>query len=81
MWIVALQTVAYCRRMDRALDLRRVLIRVTREAQSVRRRGDQLYARYIPVDAHFVAGCASQRHRRVNRLALGLVLMAFKAFC
>ncbi len=79
MWIVALQAVANCRRMHRALDLRRVLIGVTREAKSVRRRGDELYARYIAVDAHFVARRASQRHRRMNRLAFRLVLMTFEA--
>ena len=52
---MALQAVANRRRVNRALQLGRVLVGVTGKAQRLRGGGDQLYAGYVFVDPNFVA--------------------------
>ena len=55
MGIVALDAIAHRRRMHRAFQRRRIFLRMAGQAHGLRRRGDQLYARDVFVDANFVA--------------------------
>src|SRR5580700_8789873 len=54
MGIVALDAVAHCRRMYRALQRRGVFIRVAADAQRLRRRSGQLDPRDVFIDSNFV---------------------------
>jgi hypothetical protein len=65
--------------MDRLPSLHLLLV-VAAEAQGLRRRGDQLNPRYIPVDSDFMAAQATGRDRRVNCLSFALVFVALQAF-
>lgn len=76
---MTLRAITDCGRMDRALDLRWILVSVTGEAQRGDRGCGQLDPRDIAIDAHFVARQATHGNRRVDSFALRLVLMAFKA--
>jgi len=52
---------------------------VTGNAKALRSRGDQLDASDIFVDPYLVARQTAHRHRGVNRLPLGFVLVTFQA--
>src|SRR5579862_8850524 len=67
--------------MHGAFERRGIFIRVTAEAQGLWCRSDEFDARDVAIDSNFVAAQTSRRDRRMNRLALGLVFVAFQAFC
>ena len=77
--IVAGQAIANGRLVDCALDLRRILFRVTREAELIRGGRGQLDAGYVFIDPHFMAAQASGRDRRVNGLSFCLIFVALDA--
>lgn len=77
--VMTLEAVADRWRMDRALKISGILIGVTGEAQGVRCRGDELYARDVFCHADFVAACASGGNGRVDRFALGFVPVTLNA--
>jgi hypothetical protein len=78
MRIVALQAITDSRRMHRLSSLNLLLI-MAAQAESLRRRGDQLHPSHIAGDANFVAAQASSRDRRMHCLSFALVFMAFEA--
>jgi hypothetical protein len=80
MRIVTGKAVANRRRVHRSLYVSRFLIRMTGEAERGWRGGDQLHPRDIFIDPYLVAGRTPHGHGRVDRLSLGLVHMALKAF-
>src|ERR1700722_5965211 len=79
MRIVASQAVAHRRRMYSSLDVAGLLFRVTRQTKCRRRRGGQLHARYILIDAHLMTAQTPRPHCGVDRLSLRLVLVALQA--
>ena len=76
--VVTLNAVAHCRRMHCPVKGRRVLFRVATQAEGLRSRSDQLDAGHIFIDSNFVAAQAARRDRRMDRLALGLILVALE---
>ncbi len=79
MRIVAGQAIAHSGLVDRALDLGRILVCVTSQAELVRNGCGQLNASDIFINANFVAAQATSRDRRVNCLSFALVLVALQA--
>lgn len=77
--IVTSGAVAHRRRVDAALDLGGVLVAVALQAERHRGGGGQLDPGDAPVDPDLMAGGAAHRHRRMDRLSLGLVLMTLEA--
>jgi hypothetical protein len=67
--------------VDYALDVRWILVRVASEAKRGRRGSDQLYASDISIDTNLMATGTTHRNGSVYVLALGLVFVAFQAFC
>lgn len=78
MRIVTLDTVSDGRRMDGAFQGRRVFIGVAGDAEGLRSGGDELDARDILVNPHFVAAHAAHGDGGVDKLPFGLILMAFQ---
>lgn len=79
MRIVALEAIAYRRRMHLARNLAGVLIVVAGDAKLGWRAGGQLDAGYVFSRPNLVTSGTAHSHRGMDRLALGLVLMAFQA--
>lgn len=78
--VVAAETVAHRRWMDRTFDITGLLIRVAGEAKTRGRGSDQLNVRGLFVDTNFVTTQAAQGHGRMYGLALRFVVVALEAF-
>lgn len=76
---VALQAVADRGRMHHALDAGSVHVRMTGDAQGLRRVGGQLDPRDSLNGTDLMTTCASHRHGGVNELAFRFVLVALDA--
>ena len=79
MRIVTLHAIPDGRRMNRALDLGRVLVGMAGKTEGLRSGRDQLYPSNIFISADFMATRASHGDRGMDRFTLGLVFMAGKA--
>jgi len=77
--VMALDAIANRRRMNGSFEGRSIFVRMTGQAESLRCRGRELYARYVFVGANFVTRQTSSRDRRMHRFAFGLICVALKA--
>ena len=73
---MTLDAVAYGRGMNSAFDVGGIFVGVAGQTKSDGRRGDQLYASDISIDANLVATGAAQGDRGMDGLALGFVFVA-----
>ncbi len=78
--IMALEAVANGGLMDLALDIRRVLLRMTGEAECLRGGRCQFDTGDVFVYSDLMTSGTSGRNRGMNRLAFRLVLVAFDTF-
>ena len=79
MRVVTLNAVAHCGRMNRSFERCCVLVGVAAEAERLRSRRDQLYARNIFVDPHLMAAQTARRDGGMDELAFRLILVALEA--
>ena len=78
--IVALDAIAYRRRMHGPFQRRGIFIGVTTEAERLRRRSDELDASDVFIDPYLMAAQASHRDRGMYGFAFALIFMTFQAF-
>src|SRR5579885_306458 len=77
--IMALDAIPYRRAVHNTFDFGGVLVGMASKAESVRRRGDELYPGDVFVRANLMTAQTAHRDRRVDRLALGFILMTLEA--
>src|ERR1700741_5453977 len=77
---MALQAVPDRRLGNRSLDLRGVFIFMASQAEAVSGGGNQLHARYVPINADFVATGAPCGDRGVHELPFCFAVVAFQTF-
>ena len=78
---MALKAVAHCGRMNRPLQIGRILVSMTSDEQRLRRGCDQFDASDIFIDSDFVSAGATGSDCMVNYLALRFVFMTRDALC
>lgn len=66
--------------MDRPLGVRGVLVRMTGNAEGLRRSRDEFNAGYVFVNADLMTTGTSHRNRGMNEFAFRLVLVALDTF-
>lgn len=79
MRVVTLDAIAHRRRMHRPFKSRGIFFGMATQAESLGSRSNQLDASYVFTDPNFVTAQTSRRNRRMDSLALRLILMALEA--
>ena len=79
MRIVALYAIAHCRRVNLPLDISSFFVGMAGNAESYSGGGDELCAGDTSIHPDLVTAGAAHGNRRMNRLALRLVLVALDA--
>jgi len=77
--VMTLHAIAHGWGVDGTFYVGRILVRMAGQTESIGTGRDQLYPSDIFIGANFMATGAAHGHRRVDRLAFGLVLMAGNA--
>lgn len=77
--LVAFHTVANCRSVNLAFNIRSFFVSVAGDTERYGSGGDQLGAGNVFIDPDLVTTGTPHGNRRMNRLALGLIFMALRA--